>query len=126
MEDLFGFSDFRRSAPRPLLMAVALVAIAALGLSGLYQGFRMTWRDYGPAPSYPQIAAAPAPVVPAPDPVAADAATDTTPARTEVATNDVSPPLADPAPAAPPPATDAAALAPAAIAPASVPDQLRR
>jgi hypothetical protein len=68
MDDLNRAFEFGAPGKRPLLMAAGLVAIAALGISGLYQGFRFTWRDYGPAPSYPQIAAA-APQA-APQPVA--------------------------------------------------------
>jgi hypothetical protein len=115
MEDLFGFSEFRRSAPRPILMTAALVAIAALGLSGLYQGFRLTWRDYGPAPSYPQIATAPAAPAAAPIPDPTTEVADNDAPRPAPAANDDAP--ASPAPAMPPPATDVAALTPAATTP---------
>jgi hypothetical protein len=77
MNDLNAAAEFGAPGRRPLLMAAGFVAIAALGLSGLYQGFRFTWRDYGPAPSYAQIATAATQV--APQPIA-----DSQPVATEV------------------------------------------
>jgi len=113
MDDLFEDSGFTRGG-RPLVMAASLVAIAALGAAGLYQGFHLTWRDYGPAPSYPQVAAAPAPATP---PVVQAASPDTDDdapaAKVEVAANDADPAPQPTQPATPPAATDAAALLPA-------------
>jgi hypothetical protein len=119
--DLFEDSGFSRGK-RPLLMAVSLVAIVALGLSGLYQGFRLTWRDYGPAPSYPQIASEPLPAPPPADPTpqqaTADAPEVSAPSRLDLAAADpalgavpIQPPSVLPQP------TDGSPQSPAATAP---------
>ena len=57
-EDELYPASMGRSAGRPILTAVSLVAIAALGLGGLYQGIRFTFPDLGPAPNYSQTASA--------------------------------------------------------------------
>jgi len=97
MNELNG-AQFGGPIRQPVLMAVGVVAIAALGLSGLYQGFRFTWRDYGPAPSYAQIVSAATQVAPQPvaDPqIATVEARDDAPAKPDDAALDAAatPPL---------------------------------
>jgi len=128
--DLFEDSGFSRGR-RPLLMAVSIAAIVALGLSGLYQGFRLTWRDYGPAPSYPQIASELPPAPPAdptPQPATAAATADapgvSAPSRLDLAADDpalaaapIQPPTVQPQP------TDGSPQSPAATAPSDPADR---
>lgn len=120
MDDLNSAPEFGRPARRPVLMATCFVAIGALALSGLYQGFRFTWRDYGPAPSYPQIASAATPdasqAVPISQPTSPDA--PLTARRQEVADNDATPltPTADLASTMPQTSTDGPPPPPASTA----------
>jgi len=108
-----------RSRRRPILKAASLVAIAALGACGLYQGIRFTFRDTGPAPSYPQVASAllTSPPTAAPELQAASDEPKAPAARpkVELADNDAAPP-ADATPAVVP--TDRAPLIQVAAFPA--------
>ncbi len=110
-DELFDDSEIERPTRRPLLKAASFAAIAALSLGGLYQGFRFTFRDLGPAPSYPQIASVQTPPVaqPVPEAPAASAGAQDRGAgsRLELAANDTAPPAP----------TDGAQSTPGAVAP---------
>ena len=120
VEDLYDASAIRRSAVRPILATAGVIAVVVLSLGGLYQGYRLTFRDYGPAPSYVAPTAAQPPPAAAPEAQVAD--TDPQPRAAkpkQLADNDNVPP-ADPAqPAAAAPAA-APLIQPPPIAPAPV------
>lgn len=110
-DDLFDAAVFERPVRRPIWKAAGFAAIVALSLWGLYQGYRFTFRDYGPAPRYPQMISTQAPVAPAGAPDAQAASADTAQpddrSKLELADND----------AAAPSPTDGSLSAPGRVAP---------
>ena len=115
-QDLCGPSAISRSSGRPILATIGIVAVAALALGGLYQGYRFTFQQYGPAPHYAWPTATPTPPVATPEVQVASADTKPAPARRklEVADNDAD------APDVTAPPTDATQFTPvgnAAVAP---------
>jgi hypothetical protein len=91
-DELFDASVIGRWARRPVLTAASFLAIAALALGGLYQGYRFTFRNDGPAPHYVWATAAPPIAAPETQPANTDAVAHAARPRAELADNDAAPP----------------------------------